>query len=922
MAESGRAAIYDEDGILTYETVYQLYHQGPTPIRIIGTDFSILAHNPAMNRLCQVLDPQIIGKRCYEIAAAQGICHTDQCPVRMILAGEPQVEQYYDCELWNGRTFPASVTATPFYDGNGEIIGVVQVITDQSDLMAFSKSLEEKTRELEEHLRRMEGFYQVSRLFNEDHDIETMSHRLLELIPRFTPAVAGVIFLFDKVQGALVPVASRGLSRTPPPFDLGRGLPGMVAQERRPQFLHEVPPDYIALESGLMGPGPRHLACLPLVAADDLVGVMELCGLAPLEGSQEFLSNIAAQLAVAMQNSLYVEQLKEITRELEEKNEQLVAQNEELQAQSEELMAQSEELQAQAEELQAQRNALEQKSLEAEEANRMKSVFLSNMSHELRTPLNSIIGLVKLLKENPDEPLTEKQLQYMEIVLRNGQSLLELINDILDITRIEAGREEVRRDVVPLRELVEGIASNIRPLAEAKGLVFELSISPDLPTTMVSDQRKIKQILTNLLGNAIKFTEEGRVRLEAAPVREGEREMVAFSVEDTGIGIPQEALRFIFEPFRQVDGSYTRRYGGTGLGLSISRKLAELLGGRIEVESEVGKGSRFTLLLPLDRPGSGLSDDEEWKRRLVRALGLGESEAQGESQPGPVEPPPPREEEAVAGPVQGRVLVVDDDVVTVREMGNFLRRKGLMASFAFDGASGLAMAREQRPDLIFLDLKMPVLDGFAFLREMGKEPGLARTPVVILTAHDLDEEISQRLPSNVKGVLRKGEVMTGDLEALLADLLGRSPSPPAAPTRPGRKEGAAPAKEGPPTILVAEDNPDNTFLLRELLTNKGYRFLHAADGRQAVELARQEEPDLIIMDIQMPELDGMEATRAIRRAGLREVPVIALTAKAMKGDREQILAAGCDDYVAKPFEPRQLLDKIEHWLKKESGGGK
>ncbi len=908
-------SIYDEDGILTYETVYQLYHQGPTPIRIIGRDYSILAHNPAMNRLCQVLDPQIIGKKCYEITLAKGVCHSDQCPVRMILAGEGEVIQFYECELWNGRSFPAQVTATPFYDGNGEIIGVVQVITDQSDLVAFSKSLEEKTQQLEAYLKRTEAFYQVSRLFNEDHEIETMAQRLLELLPRFTPVVAGVVYLFDKVQGTLVPVAARGLTRTPPPFEMGQGVPGTVARERRAQYLHGVPEEYITLESGSLGPGPRYLAYLPLVAADDLVGVLELCGLSPLNESEEFLTNISSQLAVAIQNGLYVDQLKEITKDLEEKNEQLMAQNEELQAQSEELMAQSEELQAQAEELAAQRNALEQKTLEAEEANRMKSIFLSNMSHELRTPLNSIIGLVKLLQDSPDEPLTEKQKQYLDIVLRNGQSLLELINDILDITRIEAGREEVRHDVMPLREFLEGLAGNVRPLAESKGLGFELRLHPDLPHTLVSDQRKVKQILTNLLGNAIKFTDEGWIRLEARPAELDGVPMVGMAVEDTGIGIPEDAREFIFEPFRQVDGSFTRRHGGTGLGLSISRKLAELLGGRITLESEEGKGSRFTLYLPVERPSRALVDDDEWKRRLVRALGLGEEEASVDASEDSAEHASAEAEETTAGLGRGRVLVVDDDMVAVREMGNFLRREGLVAVFAFDGSSGLTMAREQHPDLIFLDLKMPVLDGFSFLREMAKDPSLASTPVVILTAHDLEPDMEQEFPPNVKGVLRKGDVMGRQLHELLSRIL-RGEGCEEAGRREGRREGE------PPLILVAEDNPDNTFLLRELLSAKGYRFLHAPDGRKAVELARQEEPDLIIMDIQMPELDGMEATKAIRKAGLRDVPVIALTAKAMKGDREQILAAGCDDYVAKPFEPLGLLDKIEQWLHHKRGGSR
>ncbi len=896
-------SIYDENGILTYEAVYQLYHQGPTPIRIIAPDLSILAHNPAMNRLCQVLDPQIIGKKCYEIAASKDLCGTEQCPVTLVQGGDVEVVQHYECTLWNGKVLEATTTTTPFYDGNGEIIGFVQVINDQSDLMAFARKLEEKTEELERHLKQVEGFYAISKIFNEEITIEGISNRLLDLLPKVSPVVTGVIYLFDKVQGMLVPVASKGISSTPPAFELGFGLPGQAARDRKPVYLDGVPGEYLRISSGLLVPQRLHVVCLPLVAADDIMGVLELCSLEHLALHEEFFSNIGAQLAVSFQNALYVEKLKEFSQELEEKNERLIAQNEELQAQSEELLAQTEEIQAQAEELAAQRNALEQKTMEAEEANRMKSIFLSNMSHELRTPLNSIIGLVRLLRDGGDEPLSKKQREYLDIVLRNSQNLLELINDILDLTRIEAGREEVNHDVVPLREFVEGVAANVRPLAQSKGLDFELEIASDVPKTILSDQRKIKQILTNLLGNAIKFTDSGSVRLSVGLAgKDGEE--VIFEVADTGIGIPEEAKALIFEPFRQVDGSYTRRYGGTGLGLSISKKLTELLGGELSVESEEGRGSVFTLKLPVERRGDGREGDEEWKERLIRALTLREESvastedapASGES--GTISPSRPGEK---------KVLLVDDDMVSAREMGNFLRKRGCKVYFAFDGENGLSIAREERPDLIFLDLKMPVMDGFAFLREMGRDGDLASIPVVILTALELDDRLQKELPDNVKGVLRKGDIVEAEVESLLAGLIGSGAGVQGDETGNGDEVH-------PPLILVAEDNPDNTFLLKELLTANGFRFLHASNGKEAVELARQNEPDLVIMDIQMPEMDGMEATRAIRQAGLRDVPVIALTAKAMKGDREQILAAGCDDYVSKPFDPAKLIAKIRKWI--------
>lgn len=896
--------IYDENGILTYEAVYQLYHQSMTPIRIVGTDFSILAHNPAMNALCQVLDPQIIGKRCFEVARSDTHCDTDECPVKLILHGEKEVIQHHECILWNGTNFPATVKSTPFFNELGEIIGVIQTVTDQSDLIAVSQALEKKNLELEQKLKEIEASYEITKILNEEVEVEQIAERIFETLPNYLPMVAGVFYAFDKEEKLLIPAYAQGVIQTPPPFSIEKGILGEAAKKKDVIFVENIPSKYLMISSGILKPANHHLACIPLISADELLGAIEIASVVSLKPHYVFLNNLSGLMGVAIQRALFLEQLKHLQEELRERNEKLQAQNEELQAQSEELLAQTEEIQAQAEELAAQRDALEQKTLEAEEANRMKSIFLSNMSHELRTPLNAIIGLVRLLKEDKSAPLTPKQQEYLDIVLRNGQNLLDLINDILDLTRIESGREEVKYDIIYLPDFVNNLCKNIRPLAETKPLKFEV-IFENAPKTIFSDQKKIRQILTNLLGNAIKFTEKGEVKLIVEKKIGADRDFVCFIVSDTGIGIPEDALEIIFEPFRQVDGSHTRKYGGTGLGLSISKKLATLLGGEIEVESRLGKGTTFKVLIPVDRRSKYRMPDDEWAERLRKAL----------------LPPPHSTDEQPHGNKdnlrQGaqKLLLVDDDLIVGREVSTLLKQEGFKVLYSADPQIGLKLLREEKPDLVLLDLKMPVMDGFAFLREMRRDEKLKQIPVIVLTSLDIDKDTEKLFPPNVKGTLKKGNIRQEGLRECINEILSSCKGIKSDDS--DYKDSVSSKRQLKDTckkILVAEDNPDNLFLIKEILAPKGFEIIHATNGKEAVSLTIRHVPDLVLMDIQMPEMDGINATAEIRRQLNKHIPIIALTAKAMKGDRENILSSGLDDYISKPFAPNELIFVIEKWL--------
>jgi len=684
-------------------------------------------------------------------------------------------------------------------------------------------------------------------------------------------------------------------------FRIGHGLPGQAAEAGKMILVADVPADYFYISSGGGRRLPKNVVCLPIAFHDKLIGVMELGSIHAFEEVNiKFLRVVASELGTGINNIISYLKAEELALDLQGKNELLASQNEELQGQSEELIAQSEELQSQAEELEAQQRMLEEKTYQAQEADRLKSEFLSNMSHELRTPLNAALGMTSLMADGGAGPLTEKQKEYLEIIKRNGENLLQLINDILDIARIESGRVEISVGAVHLRRFVNGIAASMKPLVDEKGL--SLNINIDDRIVLQSDADKLKQILVNLLGNAVKFTERGVISVAAREEKDNDRkEMVKISVTDTGIGLEEKNLSCIFDAFRQIDGSVTRRYGGTGLGLSICWKLSRLLGGRIEVESEFGKGSAFTVTLPQDLTISKSPLETDWKEKVKDAL-LDDARAQ------------PKQLHKTMQ-VSKEVLIIDDDHIVIRELRTILKDEKCWLRFAFSGPEGLRLIEERAPDLILLDIQMPEMDGFQVLEKLQADERHKKIPVIILTALDVTKEDKKRLEQNVKGVIVKGGIDKSALINQISGILyGEGFLPEKAdkikPLRRKTKKATSPFK-----ILIVEDNPDNMTLIKETLKPSGYVIFSAENGEKGVAVAQKELPDLILMDIQMPGMGGPEASQRIRETdALRDVPIIALTAKAMKGEQEAILEAGLDDYLAKPFSPKDLIDKAAEWL--------
>ncbi|MFF2146342.1 HAMP domain-containing protein [Kitasatospora sp. NPDC058190] len=767
-------------------------------------------------------------------------------------------------------------------DASGEVADL------KDNINAMVESLRETTLANQEQDWLKTNLARFSAAIQARRDIQAVAEMITDELTPLIGAQYGAFFLAEESEDgpelALISAYGRPAGQELR-VRLGESLVGQAARSRRIITVDDLPPGYAVIGSGAGAVETRSLVVLPVMLEEWLLGVMEFASVhAFTQVHRDFLERFAETCGVNIGTLLANARTDELLAESRRLTAEFQAQSEELQAGQEELRRSNAELEDKAA-LLAQRNRdIEAKNLEIEQARQeleerarqlslasmYKSEFLANMSHELRTPLNSLLVLAQLLAQNSGGNLTPKQVEYAGVIHSAGTDLLQLINDILDLSKVEAGKMETAPEPFPVRKLLEYVESAFRPLADQKGLAFEAVVDRSVPERIVTDQARLRQVLRNLLSNAVKFTDTGRVelrieRVEAPnlPPELGRAEAaVAFHVEDTGIGIDPDQLDAVFGAFQQADGSTARRFGGTGLGLSISRELARLLGGTLTVRSTAGRGSRFTLHLPLAGP--------------ERPDGAAETEP--------------------------AVLVVEPDAPALLTL---LTRAAVAASGSPLPAARVTSAGDAAELRAALDegpYRCAVLD-------LAGSAELA--PVLLDALADGPPVLGYRsghTPDSIAGV----ETTRGldDLSERVVHLLGgRRPHPDPA-------TGQAGAALTGRTALIVDDDVRNVFALAAALEQHGLTVLHAADGAAGLGLLRAHpETDLVLMDVMMPGLDGYAAIAAIRAdERFARLPVIAVTAKAMPGDQDKSLAAGADDHITKPVDTTHLLDRIRYWL--------
>jgi len=854
-------------------------------------------------------------------------------------------------QLRSERTDVSEVVTTALIGGFllfSLVFSGMLVYLGRRDLTSLSESYSQSLQRQQSHAEALEqqawyrtGQTQLSESIIGELALPALGQGVLNFLSRYIDAAVGALYVVQ--DGKLQRVAEYAYDpeylQSARTLDIGNGLVGQAALERRGMTLEDLPADYLKVTSGLGNTAPRSVLIVPVEDSGMLNGVIELGFLRPLrEQDSELLRRIVPSIGSAIEAARYRQRLQKVLAETQQLNEELQVQQEELRAANEELEEQSnalresqahmeeqqaeleqtnEQLAEQTEKLARQRDQmdeknqrlnevqlmLEQRADELQRASRYKSEFLANMSHELRTPLNSSLILAKLLADNPEGNLSDDQVQFARSIYSAGNDLLTLINDILDISKVEAGKLEVHPELTILTRLVDGMKNLFLPLAMEKSLQFSVELADDLPASLFSDRQRLEQILKNLLANAFKFTEKGSVTLRVEPRGD---DLLAFAVRDTGIGIAQEQQAAIFEAFRQADGTTNRRYGGTGLGLSISRELANLLGGEIEVRSQPGAGSTFTLVVP-----------QTYSEALVAEPDLAQPSRQPEPSsvpmPAPSKAPARHDEQALlnraAAVPQARladdrdrfpfkercVLVIEDEPQFARILHDLAHELQYSCLLSQNADDGFDTAVQYKPDAILLDMRLPDHSGLTVLERLKENPATRHIPVHVVSVEDRKEAALQMgaVGYAMKPTTREElKDVFSRLEAKLAQKVKR--------------------------ILLVEDDALQRESMSRLIEDVDIEITAVEFGAQALELLRDTVFDCMIIDLKLPDMDGSELLERMAKEDICSFPpVIVYTGRNLTRDEEAALLKYSRSIIIKGARsPERLLDEVTLFLHK------
>ena len=935
-------------------------------------------------------------------------------------------------------------------DARGEVAELKDNINTMIDNLRLTTDRNTEQDWLKTNLAKFTNMLQGQR------DLATVGRLLLSELTPLVNAQQGVIYQVESEElhtmRLLSAYADDSANGHPQRLRIGEGLIGQCAADKRRMLITDMPDRAVPIGSALFKVVPSNIIVLPVLFENQVKAVIELASVSQFTALQTmFLEQLTASIGIVlnsieatMQTEGLLKQSQQLAGELQAQQRELQQTNDQLEQKAQQLAERNVEVERKNQEIEQARRALEEKAAELALTSKYKSEFLANMSHELRTPLNSILILGQQLADNPDGNLSSKQTEFARTIHGAGTDLLNLISDILDLSKIESGTVTVEAEELLFSSLLDAVGRPFRHEAETRQLSFKVDLDPALGRTLITDSKRLQQVLKNLLSNAFKFTERGGVQLKvfaapagwtaSHPILSQAQSVVAFEVADTGIGIPAEKQKMIFEAFQQADASTSRKYGGTGLGLAISRELSNLLGGEIQLRSASGVGSTFTLYLPItyvgpstalraatssgtmqlpaanvpivlperaiehipdDRtkiePGDSIllivEDDPHYCRVLVDLArdkgfkvlvamrGADALELAKQYQPSAVsldvflpdmlgwsvlsqlkqnpltrhipvqiitldedkhhglargafsfvsKPTTTEGVEAAlrrikeySAPRRKRLLVVEDNPAEQMSISELLGHDDVEIETAGTGRGALDTLRRQPADCVVLDLRLPDMTGFEVLEELAADERLSDVPVVVFTGRELSPEEDARLHRMARSIVVKGVELPERLLDETALFLHRVVTDlPPEKQRMLERLNSSDEDLVDRTVLLVDDDARNIFALSSVLERRGMRVLTATTGKEAIKLI-ESDPHIaiVLMDIMMPEMDGYQTMEQIRKnPKFRRLPIVALTAKAMKGDREKCLDAGASDYLAKPVNTEQLLSALRGWL--------